>query len=98
MPAKSTSRKVITLLNQRKHGIHLYETAAVQQLIFGVRMTEKIDPEDDPFRRRLLFFISVLIVGVALLIMEWWSGYGVECTTDLVCDCYPRGIRCWFAK
>ena len=59
---------------------------------------ERLDPEDDLFRRRLLFVISVLIVALSLLIMEWWAGYGIECTTDLVCDCYPRGIRCWFER
>ena len=61
-------------------------------------MAEHIDPEDDPFRRRLLFILSVMIVSIALLVMEWWSGYGIECGSDLVCDCYPRGIRCWFEK
>lgn len=59
---------------------------------------EAVDPEDDPFRRRLLFLLSLLIIALSLIAMEWWSGYGIECTTDLTCECYPRGIRCWFSR
>ena len=61
----------------------------------SIERTPLIDPEDVPFRRRLLLLISILIVTLSLCIMEWWSGFGIECQTDTVCDCYPRGVRCW---
>ena len=57
-----------------------------------------LDPENDPFRRRLLLLISIAIVALSMLTMEWWSGVGIECTTTEICECYPRGIRCWFMR
>ena len=57
------------------------------------------DPEDDPFRRRLLLVISILIVIFALVLMEWWATFGIECTnTDPICECAPRGPRCWLER
>ena len=62
------------------------------------RNNETKDPEDIPFRRRFLLILSIVIVTISLIIMEWWAGVGVECDTHLVCDCYPRGIRCWIDR
>ena len=61
-------------------------------------MKDDLDPEDDPFRRRLLFLLSILIVAVSMITMEWWSGVGITCEGPAVCECYPRGIRCWFTR
>lgn len=57
--------------------------------------TSLIDPEDVPLRRRVLLLMSILIVALSLCVMEWWSGVGIECQTNSICECYPRGVRCW---
>lgn len=70
----------------------------INQSSDSIDRSPSIDPEDVPFRRRVLLLMSILIVTLSLGVMEWWAGVGIECKTNAICDCYPRGVRCWMEQ